>query len=287
MKTEFAVESAISPDFYGLPTSRIENDSLALDFLTTAGPRIVRLFYKGVPGNLLAETPIISWQSRFGEYHVRGGHRLWLAPESFESSIPDDDTPHYTALADGVCLEQPLEKGTGLRKTLKIHLHPARPLVTIDHVMRNEGSAPFPCSAWGITMLRGGGEALMPLRPTCAAESYLSPDYKLVIWPYSSLKDERLILENEYAIVTSTYLDQALKIGTFNPQGILDYRFENGLFFRKSFAVFPSLVHPEMGCNCAIYARNDFIEIESMSPIRILTPGEEICHTETWKISKK
>ena len=77
--------------FYGLPTGSIENDILSLEYLSEAGPRIVRLIYKPLNINLLAEAPDAKLNSPHGDFSIHGGHRLWAAPESPGFTyIPDD-----------------------------------------------------------------------------------------------------------------------------------------------------------------------------------------------------
>ena len=80
-------------DFYGLPTRILSNQHLRLEFLAEAGPRIVRLSLAGSGENLMAEVPDIHWTTPYGEYYLRGGHRLWHAPEAVpRSSVPDNDS---------------------------------------------------------------------------------------------------------------------------------------------------------------------------------------------------
>jgi hypothetical protein len=72
-----------------------------LDFLATAGPRLTGLYLDGSSENLRAETPDISWKTPYGIYHLVGGHRLWIAPESFDhTAVPDDHGLGITELDD-------------------------------------------------------------------------------------------------------------------------------------------------------------------------------------------
>ena len=79
-------------DFFGYTTRILSSRFLELEILENAGPRIVRLSYKGSL-NLFAELPEISVPTPSGNFHYLGGHRLWHAPESMPKSyIPDDNT---------------------------------------------------------------------------------------------------------------------------------------------------------------------------------------------------
>jgi hypothetical protein len=75
---------------FGLSTRTLAAGSLELDYLETAGPRIVGLRYKGSV-NLLASVPEISIPTPYGDYHYMGGHRLWYAPEAMPRSYMPDN----------------------------------------------------------------------------------------------------------------------------------------------------------------------------------------------------
>ena len=80
------------PDFHGYPTGVLQNTHLRLEYLTHAGPRIVRLFPAGSEDNLLGEFPDIGWDSPRGYFDLIGGHRLWAAPEEPGMSYLPDST---------------------------------------------------------------------------------------------------------------------------------------------------------------------------------------------------
>ena len=92
-------------DYYGLPTYRIENESIALEVLAQAGPRIVRLMGHDSNKNLFAETPDISIPSPYGPFKMLGGHRLWHAPEVRQRTYyPDDSGVSLESFPGGLCL---------------------------------------------------------------------------------------------------------------------------------------------------------------------------------------
>ena len=82
----------MSRDFYGLLTRTLANKHVRLDYLTTAGPRIVRLTLAGSDDNLFAEVADIKIPTPYGDYSLFGGHRLWHSPEAMPRSyMPDND----------------------------------------------------------------------------------------------------------------------------------------------------------------------------------------------------
>ena len=135
-------------DYYGLPIGILENDSLRIEYLKTAGPRIVRLSYKGEP-NLLAELPDAHTETPLGTYYFRGGHRLWCAPESLTNSyVPDNDGLHVKEFSGGVRLTGQPEPATGIVKTIEIRLAAERASVTLWHELYNSGSQAVATAGW-------------------------------------------------------------------------------------------------------------------------------------------
>jgi len=56
--------------FFGLPTGILENDHIRLEYLTNAGPRIVRLSLHSGP-NMLAELPDAHVETPLGPFYFR------------------------------------------------------------------------------------------------------------------------------------------------------------------------------------------------------------------------
>ncbi|MGC8873468.1 MAG: hypothetical protein ACP5SI_03345 [Chloroflexia bacterium] len=133
----------MSPDFHGLPTRVLDNGLIRLEYLATAGPRLVRLFLENSQENLLAEVPDLGWDTPFGRYRLYGGHRLWHAPEALpRSCIPDNDGLEIEELPDGVRLWRPAEPATGIWKCLEVRLDPGQMALTLHHELCNDGLWP-------------------------------------------------------------------------------------------------------------------------------------------------
>ena len=78
-------------DFHGEETLVLENEHLRVEVLATAGPQIVRVQLAGSSENVLGEVPDVCWDTPWGRYRLRGGHRLWFAPENPPlTSAPDE-----------------------------------------------------------------------------------------------------------------------------------------------------------------------------------------------------
>lgn len=286
-------------DFHGLTTQVLSSGHLRLEYLAEAGPRIVRLFPDGSDENLLAELPDIAWESPYGTYYLRGGHRLWHSPESAARvSVPDNTGLQVESLPDGVLLTQPTEEATGIRKSMAIHLHSDRPAVTIDHRLKNEGVWPVELAPWAITQMPLGGVAVLPQPVDPVDEEGLLPNRSLVLWPYTHWQDPRLHFHDDYLLVEALSAEREplastqfpgwpekkpMKLGYFNHHGWIGY-FRAGTFFRKRFAPQPSQPYPDSHCNAELYVNDRFLELESLGPLQQLEPGASALHTEEWEV---
>jgi hypothetical protein len=268
-------------DFYGLPIGSIASQFLRVDYLTSVGPRVIRLVPAGSDTNLLAELPDASWDSPNGRFSVRGGHRLWTAPEvAAVTYLPDDDPLEVEMLPGGVCLTQPLMPQTGLRKQITLELDADAPRLRLRHLLRNEGSVPLECGAWAITQVPIGGTAFIP-QPQDPPNRLL-PNRLLSLWAYTRLDDPRL-----RPAADGLYIDTAdappFKLGLRNADGWLSYT-RAGWTLRIRFEVPLEGNLPDFGCNCEVYTNAQFLELEALGPLQTLAPGEEIELLEVWEV---
>lgn len=272
----------LSGDYYGLPTRILQNDYLRVECLAEAGPRIVRLQPTG-GSNLLAEVPDIHWSTPYGEYYVRGGHRLWRAPEGpLRTYVPDNEGLTVDKLTDGLLLRGPSDPATGICKNLEVHLDPARPQVRLVHSLENTGAWSADLAPWAITQLRLGGWVVLPLRAPGAGEGLL-PDRNLVLWPYTRWSDSRLMMGDDTIRVNGLPGDPPCKIGYLNDVGWLAYALEGWLLLKR-FDPQPGLPHADRGCNTEVYCNHRFIELETLGPLAHLEPGGRTEHVEIWQV---
>ncbi len=272
-------------DFYGLPTQTIGNDHLRVEYLAAAGLRVVRLFVtnSACSDNFLAETPAVSWDTPYGPYFLRGGHRLWHAPEGVpRSSLPEPRDLDIEAFSDGVRLSQPAEPETGIRKELQLRLAPDRPALTVKHRLCNDGLWPVELAPWAISQLALGGVAILP-QPRGPIDSHsLRPNRQLVLWPYTTLTDPRLELYDDYWLVHGRPLRPPCKVGYLNRYGWVAY-LRNGLLLIKRFRPHEDLPHPDSGCNVEVHCSDTCLEMETLAPLSNLAPGQSATHVEQWE----
>lgn len=271
-------------NFHGLPARSLENQHLRVEYLTAAGPRIVRLFAAGSSQNLLAEVPDLAIATPHGDLHLLGGHRLWHAPETFPRTyLPDDAGIEIAEIPDGVRLTQPVEPQSGIQKSIELRLDDDRPALTLTHVLANRGLWPVELAPWAITQMALGGLALLPQTQGALDEAGLLPNRQLVLWPYSSWCDARLQPADDFVFIDAQAKVPAVKIGCFSHRGWLGY-LNHDVLFVKRFKPQPERPHPDFGCNIECYCNHRFIELETVGPLTPLRPGETATHIERWEL---
>jgi hypothetical protein len=135
--------------------------------------------------------------------------------------------------------------------------------------------------------MRGGGEALIPNEPFAeyGAETLL-PVRNLSLWSYTDLSDSRWRFDKDFIrLAVDAKKHEPQKIGVLNKQGWAVYQFEN-IEFVKRFGFIENAVYPDMNSNTELYTAGDFIEVESLSPLRKIAPGESLEHIERWELHR-
>lgn len=263
----------------------LKNNFLQIEYLTNA-LRIMGLTPAGKT-NLLADMRAASpVPTPYGDFHFIGGHRLWHAPEAMPRTYIPDTPVTITELSDGVILDSQTEQGTGIRKRIEIHLDPNKPSANLIHTLINDGLWTVELASWAITQFRLGGTVILPMPVGKVDEAGLLPNRQLSLWPYTRINDPRVKWDDEFILFNADALLPPFKIGYFNPHGWMAYWVDDVLF-RKSFEVRLDPTYPDNNCNGEIYCNNRFVELESLSPLTKLAPGEMIHHQETWEIFDK
>jgi hypothetical protein len=272
-------------DFHGEETLFLESEHLSVELLADAGPRIVRLTLAGSNENVLGEVADIGWDTPWGRYRLRGGHRLWYAPENPpHTSAPDEGDLVVEESAQGLRLER-LEPQSGLRKVMEVELAKDRAAVTVRHWILNEHEAAVELAPWAITILPLGGIALLPQQKGPIGKSELLPNRALVLWPYSSISDLRLELGDELVLVRAAAVQSPFKIGYLNRTGWAAYLRDHVLFC-KHFHPQAGSAHADLNSNVEVYCNDRLLELETQAPLSYLEPGAEATHEERWELHR-
>lgn len=271
-------------DFHGEETLVLESGRLRVEALAAAGPRIVRLALAGA--NILGEVPDIGWDTPWGRFNLRGGHRLWVAPENPPlTSPPDEGDLAVTELGERSLRLERLEPESGLMKTMEIELARDEAALKVRHSVRNESGRTIVRAPWPITILPPGGTAILPQQRGPIGRNDYLPNRALTFWPYSSVTDARLVLDDELVLVRGGAAPEPFKIGYLNRAGWTGY-LRAGILFCKRCEPQPGRKHADLDCNVEVYTNDRLLELETLGPLARLRPGDEAALEERWELHR-
>ncbi len=257
----------------------IKNGNFKLIVTTEVGPRIIGAFY-GNSKNLFFVDPKLAGKKGGKEWVNYGGHRLWHSPETRERTYEPDNVKVDVAELVGGGLEfiTPPNAKTGISKSLAI-IPAEEETFQIVHTIRNSGVWEIEAAAWGITVMAPGGTALMPQNQN---ETQLLPTSFYSLWPYTRMNDPRIVWGDKFLLVKQDPKAKGpAKIGFNCEDGWIGYVNQN-IAFIKQFIHDPDEDYPDNGCSVECYTNADMLEIETLSPLQLLEPGDEIQHIELW-----
>lgn len=265
--------------FLGHECCVLENSKLRLLITCSIGPRILSCGFRD-GGNLFAELPdFVTKLPDGGVFRFHGGHRLWQAPEDLNTTyIPDDDPVDVTAWENGLLVKQTVQARTGLQKSLEIRFT-GETRAVITHRFGNHGKSDLTCALWAITQFKTGGVAILP---QARHDAGVLPNRSLALWGYTDMSDPSVTWGKEYILV-SARMGSPFKVGFSNPRGWLAYWLDGTLFVKH--AQYDAHVeYYDFGSSSESYCNDQFLELETLAPIRTIPPGGTAAHVETWDL---
>lgn len=268
------------PKFLGYECVTLENEHISLLVTQSVGPRIISLRLKGGE-NIFAELPDFVTKRPDGkDFHFRGGHRLWHAPESMPRTYAlDDDPVEITQTEDSLSVTQQVEAETGIEKSMRISLTRDKAQVVIHHTLTNRGVWPIECAPWAITQFKTGGVAILP---QSREQTDLLPNRSLAFWSYTDVASPHVTWGNEYILIRAEK-QPPFKVGFPNPRGWLAYWLGGTLFVKRA-AYDPQAKYYDFNSSSECYCNSRFLELETLAPIGRLKPGASVTHVETWEL---
>lgn len=265
---------------------RVTNGEVELIVTSDIGPRVMRYgFVRGQ--NFFKEYPEQLGKSGEKEFQLRGGHRVWKAPEDPVATWAPDNVPvEVTSTPAGLSAREPVEPLTGLQKELAIEMDPAGTGVRITHRITNRGLFPLRFSTWALTMMAPGGIALTGFPPRGKHPQVLEATNPLVMWAYTDLSDKRWILTTRYlGLRQDSQAATPQKIGHFNSQTWGAYVLKNEIFLKR-YEADPERTYPDFGCTFETFTNAEFLEMETLSPLSEVLPGRSLEHVESWTLHR-
>ncbi|PWU11333.1 MAG: hypothetical protein C5B47_01045, partial [Verrucomicrobia bacterium] len=172
-------------------TLRLFNDVVELMITLEVGPRI--LSYRHHRGkNVFKQYPEQLGKSEETQWRIRGGHRLWTAPEDLAITYHIDNVPITFSESPGgeILLTSYQTEPIKIRKEIALKLEESSH-VMVRHSIINEGKTDLMLSPWALTVMAPGGLEIIPQPPLGEHPHDLLPNRKMILWPYTDLSDPR------------------------------------------------------------------------------------------------
>ena len=263
---------------------RIADGEIELIVTGDVGPRIIRFgFFRGK--NLFKEYPDQLGKSGEEQFQLRGGDRVWKAPEDpIATWTPDNMQVEVQLTPTGLIAREPIEPLTRLQKEIEISMMPSGTCVKVSHRITNHSLFPLEFAPWALTMMAPVGTAVSGFPPRGRHPANLEATNPLVMWAYTNLADTRWKFTKKYLTLRQDPSNsEAQKIGLFNRDTWAAYLL-NGEAFVKRRKADPAKTYPDFGCSFETFTNNEFLEIETLGPMTKLLPGETVEHVEHWAL---
>ncbi|HWB98947.1 MAG TPA: hypothetical protein VG672_19700, partial [Bryobacteraceae bacterium] len=275
-------------NYKGWPNSyRISNGEVELIVTSDIGPRIMRYGFVGGQ-NLFKEFQESLGKSGESAFVLRGGHRIWAAPEDAVKTYATDNGPVRIDIhGDVLTATEPVEALTGLEKQITVTLAPQGSAVEVRHRLRNAGSSALEIAPWALTMMAQGGVAIFGFPPRGKHPEVLYPTNPLVMWAFTNLSDKRWHYTRKYLTLRQDPQNaDPQKLGSFNQNTWGAYLLGSDLFIKRYQAAKSPEGYPDFGCSFETFTNADFLEIETLGPLTKLAPGASLDHIEHWTLHR-
>lgn len=272
---------------------KISNGEVELIVTLDVGPRVIS--YKLAGGeNVFKNYDEMMGKSGEAEWMIRGGHRLWLAPEDTTRTYSPDNGPvaHEEIGPGHVRFTPSRESAYQIQKELEVRLEPTGSRVTVSHRVMNTGKIPTDLAVWSLSVMAPGGVEIIPLpgkRPhpgsakNAKSADDFAPNQRLILWPFVDFTDPRYQWGSKFITLSQDPARSPTKIGLAHKTGGIGY-LNGGTLFVKRFPYREGERYPDQGVNYETFTNEDMLEMESLGPITRLQPGLRVEHAETWEL---
>jgi hypothetical protein len=266
---------------------KLSNGIVELLVTLEVGPRVIS--YKPAGGRSVFKlVPEERGGSKEEVWKIRGGHRLWTAPEDFGQegslcyALDNSEVEHAIENDFTVRLSNMIDQATKIRREMAVTLEPMSPRVIVTHRISHHGGKPVEIAPWALSVMAEGGYAVLS-QPALGThpQDYL-PNRSIISWPFTDLSDERFRLGKR--LISLRQADRPpFKIGLRHSEGWAAYVLNDQLFM-KSVPLIEQEVYPDLGSNFETFTNPAFLELETLGPLKRLSEGETILHTEIWAV---
>ncbi len=214
-------------------------------------------------------------------WRVRGGHRLWLAPESEKVYCPDNEPITFEIQGEEIVLRQKEDPWLKVKKTMRLSFVEENAVRVVNEI-ENTDKETLRCSLWAISAMAPGGTQNLGF---ALRDGGMDHWHRISMWDYTSLGDPRVEYRRDGICLKHRPTGQKYKIGVGHPYGPVTYE-NKGVIFEKHFPVELEKEYPDANVSYETFMCDHMVEMESLSPLKEILPGETAQHTEVWKLRR-
>jgi hypothetical protein len=261
---------------------RISNGEVEVIVTGDVGPRVIRFGFVGGQ-NFFKEYPEQLGKSGEQAFQLRGGDRVWKAPEDPVATwAPDNTAVEIQMTPTGLIAREPVEPLTKLQKEIEISMAVSGTAVTVSHRIANRSLFPLEFAPWALTMMAQGGTVITGFPPRGTHPANLEATNPLVMWAYTDLSDPRWKFTRKFLTLRQDPNNaNAQKLGLFNSDTWAVYLL-NGEAFLKRAKADPTKAYTDFGCSFETFTNNEFLEIETLGPMSKVLPEHTAEQVEHW-----
>ena len=260
-----------------------ENQWIKLIVTADVGPRVI--FFGAPDGvNQFFENEAEVGTIGNAEWLSYGGHRFWTAPEDKERTYVADNFPVKIEIQGTKLLATAPVETCGVQKTLVLEINDLENTVKVDHILSNRGPQAMELAPWGLSVMRAGGTAIIPMPAKSPHPARLTPTHSFTHWGYTDITDPRYGWGDHFLFLRQDEnMENPQKIGVHNCQDWAAY-LNNGSLFIKYVKFQPNLTYPDFGSHFEFFTNNLMLEVESLGGLTVLQPGQQVEHIEFWSL---
>lgn len=259
------------------------------------GPRIIKFGYVDGQNIMCTDRAGLGimtdkkYTDFFGEgkgWESFGGHRVWLTTESYpETYTPDDEPVDYEITATGAIFTAKEDKCNFVQKSFEILMDDDDANMQVKTAIKNIGDKDREFAVWCITVSAQGGNLIIPMNTN---DTGLLHNRNISVWPYTDISDKRIYWGKNYVTIKQDPKAQTpVKLGFDLNAGTVYYSLNDDVFCKKYENNHPNGKYPDNNVSFETYTNGTMIEIENLSEIKNVAPGEVNTMVETWSLFKK
>jgi len=252
----------------------------AMVVVTEVGPRILSLSVDDGPNLLFVDQETVGQGQGGADFCVYGGHRVWVSPETADTYAPDNASCKVDVSDGALTVIAPVDPRTGLRKRLTVSARDGR--FVVEQGVLNTGDAVYAGGVWALTCVEPKGVIVFPWGRQA------SWDLKKIVYWNEWMGHSSDVNSPQWQpgpdLFTVRPTGEEGKVGSNSPEGWVALCRDDATFV-KSYDWFSDARYPDEDCSLQVYTCEQFIEMETLSPLTTFYPGQEVVHREVWTVA--